>query len=157
MQVGPEKSETWFFCHFGSSKIDRTHKHSNTCHWLNFHHTLILFLNARYNVVYRNQLQLKWPKTANSRPTIPLNRGTDQAPASGSSESQILVRLHSCSCSCSLKLGLSSWRTWTLPYKDQVLFVCLVSYFIAGTSLQKSNGARPIIIIIIISYLTIVL
>ena len=36
MLVGPEKSKILFFI----SKIHRTHKHSNTCHGLNFHHEL---------------------------------------------------------------------------------------------------------------------
>ena len=56
----------------GSSKIHCTHKHSNTCHGLNFHHKLI-FLNARKNVHYQNQKQFKLPKNTNYQATIPLN------------------------------------------------------------------------------------
>ena len=43
MQVGPGKYKTSFFAIFGSSKIHGTHKHSNTCHGLNFHCKLIFF------------------------------------------------------------------------------------------------------------------
>ena len=58
------------FCHSGSSKIHCTHKHSNTCHGLNFYskdiyifiYIYIFFLNALNNVLYiriNNNLKLQ--------------------------------------------------------------------------------------------------
>ena len=52
MQVGPEKSKISFFAISCSSKIHPTHKHSNTCHGLNFYLELIfLSLNARVYII----------------------------------------------------------------------------------------------------------
>ena len=39
----PEKSKTPIFCHFWPLKIHGIHKHSNTCHGLNFHRNSIFF------------------------------------------------------------------------------------------------------------------
>ena len=47
------KNKKNFFAISGSLKIHLTHKHSNTCHGLNFH--LNFFLNARNNIFYQNQ------------------------------------------------------------------------------------------------------
>ena len=42
-----EVQNLFFFAISGSSKIDRTHKHSNTCQELNFHWKVIFLKNAR--------------------------------------------------------------------------------------------------------------
>ena len=60
------------FCHCGSSKIYRTHKHSNICHGLSFYHKNIYFLNAPNNVIYQNQYQLKIPNNTYLCRCVPL-------------------------------------------------------------------------------------
>ena len=47
----PEKSKTSCFAISGSLKIYRTHKHSNTCHGLNFR---VIFFNARFKFKFNN-------------------------------------------------------------------------------------------------------
>ena len=66
-----EKSKIWFFAISVSSKIHRIHKHSNTCHALNFHRNfffemLVTMFSIRINNNWNNQ------NTANYHRTIPL-------------------------------------------------------------------------------------
>ena len=42
-RLGLKSAKLYFFAISGSSKIHRTHKHSSTCHRLNFHCKLIFF------------------------------------------------------------------------------------------------------------------
>ena len=58
MQVGPEKSNIWFFAISGSSKIHRIHKHSNTCHVLNFHRNMIVTMSS---IRINNNLKIQKP------------------------------------------------------------------------------------------------
>ena len=69
------KVQNFTFCHFCQLKIYHTHKHSNTCHGLNFHCYLI-FLNAHNDVLYQNQYQLQSPKNTYLWLNDPLNTST---------------------------------------------------------------------------------
>ena len=66
----------FIFCHFWELKNLLQHKHSNSCHALNFHRKLIFFKTFIRMVSIRINNNWNYPKTSNYRRTVPLRQLT---------------------------------------------------------------------------------